>query len=212
MDTDDLIERLARDTRPVSAAIGPARIAAGLIGGGAVAMALLTATLGEPFHAVATTGVATFGVKLGFTVATLLIAATLLYDAARPGHRHASPLWLLAPAGVVAFLAAMALLPAKPELREHLLFGDTWSSCLAMVFLLALPIHAALAWALRSLAPTDLARAGTLAGIAAGAMSALVYALHCPETSPAFLLVWYGLAMCGAGLVGRITGPYLLRW
>jgi hypothetical protein len=59
------------------------------------------------------------------------------------------------------------------------------------------PTLAALLWALRGLAPTRPALAGAAAGLAAGAVGALAYALHCPELSPTFVAVWYsaGIAM-----------------
>jgi hypothetical protein len=62
------------------------------------------------------------------------------------------------------------------------------------------------------MAPTDLKLAGLLAGITAGSTGALIYALQCPETSPAFLLLWYGLAIAAAGAAGRAAGPLVLRW
>ena len=93
-----------------------------------------------------------------------------------------------------------------------LIFGSSWQVCLLSVSLLSVPVYALLAIAFRQLAPTDLKLTGLLAGVASGSTAALVYALHCPETSPAFLLIWYGLGISFAGLAGRAAGPLLLRW
>ena len=46
----------------------------------------------------------------------------------------------------------------------------------------------------------------------AGAMSGLVYSLHCPETAYAFLAVWYVAGMAVMAGVGALLGSRLLRW
>ena len=59
---------------------------------------------------------------------------------------------------------------------------------------------------------TDLRFTGAVLGLFAGAMAALVYTLHCPELSPAFLVVWYSLGMLIPAAVGAALGERLLRW
>ncbi|MGB9109966.1 MAG: NrsF family protein, partial [Telluria sp.] len=54
--------------------------------------------------------------------------------------------------------------------------------------------------------------AGAAAGLAAGATAALVYCLHCPEMSPAFVGVWYVLGIAVMALVGALVGPKVLAW
>jgi hypothetical protein len=84
--------------------------------------------------------------------------------------------------------------------------------------LICIPLNAilpfaALVLALRLFAaPTNLWRAGALAGLAAGAISAFVYALHCTDDSLPFIALWYGLAIAGCALIGGLLGPKLLRW
>ena len=109
-------------------------------------------------------------------------------------------------------LAGISLGQADAGGRASLIFGSSWKTCLVTVTLLAAPAYALLAWAFRRMAPTDLKLAGLLAGITAGSTGALIYALHCPETSPAFLLLWYGLAITFAAIAGRLVGPLALRW
>ena len=55
-------------------------------------------------------------------------------------------------------------------------------------------------------APTRLRFTGAVLGLFAGAMAALVYTLHCPELSPAFLVVWYSLGMLIPAAVGCRAG------
>ncbi|MBC7444771.1 MAG: DUF1109 family protein [Polaromonas sp.] len=50
------------------------------------------------------------------------------------------------------------------------------------------------------------------AGLLAGALSALVYALHCPESAAPFLAVWCMLGMAIPTLTGAVLGPRVLRW
>ena len=50
------------------------------------------------------------------------------------------------------------------------------------------------------------------AGLLAGALGALVYALHCPEMATPFLAVWYVVGMAIPTVLGAILGPRLLRW
>ena len=46
----------------------------------------------------------------------------------------------------------------------------------------------------------------------AGALGALVYALHCPEMATPFLAVWYVAGMAIPTALGAVLGPRLLRW
>jgi len=67
-------------------------------------------------------------------------------------------------------------------------------------------------WALKGAAPTRPAWAGAGAGLLAGTLGTLVYALHCPEMAAPFLAVWYLLGMAIPTAVGAALGPRLLRW
>lgn len=213
MNTEDLIIALAQETKPVRSWQGVLGLITALTAGAAVAMALIAVFIGDPLLGARSVGVMTFGVKMAFTTSLLLLSVYLLYRAGRPGHepRRGLP-WLAAPFLLVAILAAVALASAPTSETHALIFGSSWQFCLLSVSLLSVPVYGVLAVTFRRLAPTDLKLAGFLAGIAAGATAGLVYALHCPETSPAFLLIWYGLGITAAGLAGRAAGPFVLRW
>ena len=77
---------------------------------------------------------------------------------------------------------------------------------------LSLPLFASTLWALKGLAPTRLALAGASAGLLSGALGALVYSLHCPESAAPFLAVWYVLGIAIPTLAGALLGPRVLRW
>jgi hypothetical protein len=51
-----------------------------------------------------------------------------------------------------------------------------------------------------------------LAGLVAGGISAMAYALHCANDSLPFVAFWYGGTIVFCTLVGAGLGPRLLRW
>jgi hypothetical protein len=97
-------------------------------------------------------------------------------------------------------------------MRAADLLGETAAICPWLIALLSLPCLLALAVVMRRAAPTRLRWAGFCAGLLAGAISMLVYSLHCPETGVAFVATWYTLGMCVPAAVGALLGPRLLRW
>jgi hypothetical protein len=122
------------------------------------------------------------------------------------------PLALWAPVVAMAALAAAAWFGASPTDRFPLVTGRTWSACSASIILCASLIFAATRWALERAAPTNLPRTGAIVGLLAGALVTLVYALHCPELDALFLLVWIGLGMMLAAVLGVVLAPRWMRW
>lgn len=213
MTTDDMILRLAADVRPVNPHAGVWRMAGALLAGGFVSLLAIDLVLGAPLRVVEQIGVMAFAVKFSYAVAMTAIAVSLLVTAGRPGQRLGIRLaWLLAPPIVVLAAAAMEFSQTAPSARESLVIGTTSSQCLAAIVLLSMPVFAALVWAFRWFAPTRLALTGFLAGLASGGMASVIYALYCPETAASFMLLWYTLAMTGAGLMGAAAGSRLMRW
>jgi len=90
--------------------------------------------------------------------------------------------------------------------------GSSWLSCPWNVLALSLPGLGAALWAVRGLAPTRPRAAGFAAGMFAGALGALGYALACQEGSAAFVAVWYTLGIGLTGGLGALLGPRVLRW
>ena len=154
-----------------------------------------------------------FWVKLAFAasvaVASLFVASRL----SRPGARlRWAPGALAAPVLAMWLFAAYVLLGAPPPERADLVMGRTWEYCLIGVPLLSAPLLVATLLAMKGLAPTRPALAGASAGLLAGAIGALIYALHCPEMEAPFLGVWYVLGMLIPTAAGALLGPFVLRW
>ncbi len=214
MSADDaFLDRLSAGLRPVPTHAVARRLGFALIAGGAVAFAGVTIGMGlrsDMRHAL---GTMMFWTKLGYTGALMAVGAWAMDRLARPvGAARQRLAWGLLPLLFIAAIAVWQIMAAPPFLRRLLVMGETAAFCPWLILLTAVPLFGALVWALRGLAPTRLARAGAVAGLTAGAAGAALYALHCPETGAPFVAIWYTLGIAGTGLVGRLTGPWLLRW
>jgi len=93
-----------------------------------------------------------------------------------------------------------------------MILGDEWLECLLSIPIIAIVPFAVTIFAVRRAAPTNLVRAGAVAGLVAGGISAMAYALHCTDDSLPFVAVWYGGTIVLCTLAGAVLGPRLLRW
>lgn len=213
MKTEDLIASLADEAVPAGPRPAPLLGLAVLAAVAACAM-VFAATLGAVRSDVlAFSGdlrlALKFAVTLGLAGAAFALLASLAHPE-RPRRRAFAvlllPLGILA-AGIgseIATLPAAALGPA--------LVGANSLACLVHVPVLgALPLVILVA-ALRRAAPTRPALAGLAAGLLAGAIAATAYGTYCPDDSPLFVAVWYGLAVGILALAGAAAGRLLLRW
>jgi len=112
----------------------------------------------------------------------------------------------------IVLLAAISLAFAPSSYWDKMIIGDQWLECLLSIPIIATVPFAITIWAVRRAAPTDLARTGAFAGLIAGGVSAMAYALHCMDDSLPFVAVWYGGTIALCTFAGAILGPRLLRW
>lgn len=213
MKTDELIAMLASDAGPVAPRVWQQRYALALGTGVLGALLLMVLLLGVRPDIADAVWLPMFWVKLVFPA--VLAAVTLLAAVrlSRPGMtlgRLGSA--LAAPVLAIWLLAGLALLGAAPEDRGMLIWGETWAACLVNVPLLSVPAFIGLLWVMKTLAPVRPALAGAAAGLLAGAVSAAVYALHCPELAAPFIGIWYTLGMLIPAAIGALVGARLLRW
>jgi hypothetical protein len=154
-----------------------------------------------------------FWLKAAFPMAVVLPALFVTGRLSRPGSR-ATYGWiaLSAPLLAVWLAAAFFIVIAPPDLRLGLVLGSSWRVCTLNIILLSVPTFIAMFWAVKGLAPTQLALAGAGAGLLAGAQAVLVYVLYCVEMAVPFWGVWYALGMAIPTIVGTLLGPRLLRW
>ena len=211
MRTDDLIRGLAADPRTEASpgrAIG-LLLPLGLLG--AVVIFSLILHVRPDFAA----ALLDPRLMLKFAVTVSLAAASLLLlmRLARPGARAAPmALALFVPAGLLAIgiAATIGLRPSEDWLPG--LIGHNARYCVVFVPLLGTPILAALLLAMRRGAPTRPGLAGAVAGLAAGGLGAAIYALHCPDDSPLFVMTWYSIGIAALTAVGTAIGRRLLAW
>jgi len=214
MKTDDLIAALVEDTRPVAPGVVQRRllsfVLSGLFGSVALMMAWLPPRpdLMQAMHGMF------YWEKSLYTLSFAVAGALAIERLARPGG--AAPAMARIVLGAAVALMAIAglvgLMLAPPDQRLLMWLGDSWRMCSMRVVVLAVPLTATALLAARSLAPTRLAEAGFAAGLLSGGLSATVYALHCPESTAAFVVTWYSLGMLACGLIGALLGPRVLRW
>jgi hypothetical protein len=212
-DTEALIAALANKAAPVRANALTQRLLAGLALGGVVTLVLVIAGLGVRPDLWAAMHGPTFWMKWAYTGSLALLALAATRRLARPDADGMGGLWLIAvPMAALAAIGLVEMARVPPAEWLAMWLGMSWRVCSSLVFLLSLPTFIGLLWAYRAMAPTDLRRAGATAGLAAGAWSATLYCLHCPEVSAIFVLTWYTLGIALAALLGAFAGPRLMRW
>jgi hypothetical protein len=205
MDTDALIEALARDAAPVSPRAVERRLAAGTLAGSLAALAAVAALLGIR----AGLPDSAFWMESAYGLSLAIIGLFLAAQLARPETRRPKGLWLpVLPVLALAALASGGLPGGGPEALPA---GSGWGP-VPPILALSAPVFAGLVWAFGRLAPTRLAAAGAAAGLASGGIAAALYALHGPPASAAYVLTRCSAAVALACASGALLGPRLLRW
>ena len=211
MQTDELIELLARDAGPAPRAWAARRLlpaaGAGLVLSTAVAVTVFGLLPASVFAS------AVPWMKLLYAAALAIAATWLSARLARPAAAFRGAMWCLFAVLATAALAGLVFLVLTPSPeRVQAVLGATWWQCPLRVLLLSLPALALTIWALRGLAPVRLRAAGAGAGLIAGAVAAAGYSLVCPEPSATFVALWYTLGVGLSALLGAALGPRCLRW
>jgi hypothetical protein len=213
MKTDDLVALLSTNLEPVDRSSVVRTLCVALAAGTILAVSIMLVGLGVRSDLMTARALFFLAVKLCFAVGIVGLALVYLTRLARPGGERTAPSFLVAmPFLVIVFLAAISLGFAPSSHWSKMIVGDEWLECLLSVPIIAIVPFAIAIWAVRSAAPTDLTRAGAFAGLVAGGVSAMAYALHCTDDSLPFVAVWYGGTIVLCTLAGAALGRRLLRW
>jgi hypothetical protein len=149
-------------------------------------------------------------------IVTLALAATalaLVMRLERPGTETRLPALALAVAPLLLLAAVAIDLVLLPRAEwTKVMIGMNSYVCLRSIPLLAAPLLIGALYALRIGAPTRPALAGAVAGLVAGGIGAALYAAHCTDDSPLFVVVWYTLAIALVTAAGALAGRLVLRW
>lgn len=211
MNTDQLIDMLAKNVEPAERPRWARRLLVTLLVGLAVAVLLLVIGLGvRPDIGAARMPVM---LKAMFSAAAAAAALPLVARLMRPGR----PLgWrigaILVFLGVCALAAFIALMGEPPERRMEAWTGGGFPWCVVVVPILAAPTAAALLWLMRAFAPTQLMLAGAAIGALSGGIGAMAYSMYCPIDSVAFVTTWYVVAIGICAALGAVMGARFLRW
>jgi hypothetical protein len=212
MDTNDLIDVLAADTRR-------SVISLSALWWGAVWLAIILsagiffATLGPRPDLLAATGsprfLFKFAVTITLAVSTFGVARALL----RPEEtlRNVTPFLAAAPLLLVISVLVELLVPAPNRWSARLL-GTNSMACVTYISLIGIGPLAIFLMALRRGAPAKPAAAGAVAGMLAGGIAATFYAAHCTDDSPLFVATWYTIAIAGLALAGAAGARRFARW
>ncbi|RTM14198.1 MAG: DUF1109 domain-containing protein [Bradyrhizobiaceae bacterium] len=213
MKTDDLIAMLSTNVEQVNRRRLVQIVAAAIAIGAALVIAAVFVVLGIRPDLMKTGALAFLFLKLVFTLTVLVPASVFLIRLARPGgERKARVALLVLPFVGIIVLAAVSLAFTPSSHWATVALGDQWIECLLSIPIIAIVPFAVIVWAVRQTAPTDLTRAGALAGLVAGTVSAIGYALHCTDDSLPFIALWYGGTIALCTFAGAKLGPRLLRW
>jgi hypothetical protein len=213
MKTDDLVALLSTNLEPVDRKAVVRTLYVAIAAGSIVALGIAVVGLGFRADLMTTRALMFLAVKVAFAIGVVGLSLAYLMRLARPGgERKISPLLVAAPFLVIVVLAAISLGSAPRAHWERMIMGDEWLECLLSIPVIAIVPFAVSIWAVRKGAPTNLSRAGAFAGLIAGGVSAMAYALHCTDDSLPFIAIWYGGTIVLCTLAGAALGPRLLRW
>ncbi len=213
MKTDELVALLSTNPEPADRRSVARALCVALAAGSIVSLGIALVGLGIRSDLMTARAFAFLLLKLAFTVGIVSLALVYLTRLARPGgERKTSAVLVAIPFGAIAVLSLISLGFAPSSHWDKMIVGDQWLECLLSIPIIAIVPFAAAIWAVRRGAPTNLARAGAFAGLIAGGVSAMAYALHCTDDSLPFVAVWYGGTIVLCTLAGAALGPRLLRW
>jgi hypothetical protein len=213
MKTEDLVAALSMRVEPVNRRLVNRSVGIALAAGTVAALAIMLFGFGIRADLTTPRAVVFLLLKLAFSLVIVGVAAAYLLRLARPGgeRRIASGLAAV-PFVMIMLLAALSLGQAPSSHWDKMVMGDQWLECLVSIPIIAIVPFAAIIWAVRKAAPTNLIRAGAFSGLVAGGVSAIAYALHCTDDSLPFVALWYGGTIVLCTLAGAVLGPRLLRW
>jgi hypothetical protein len=211
MKTEHLVEALVADRAAGRKPISVTLVLAFVLGG-AVSLVLFLVELGVRADIELALATWRFDLKVGMVLAALVLAFGLCLECARPDPSGHLMRRLLPLAMVVIIAVAVELVTVPKVTWGTRLVGTNSLICLSAIPLLSIAPLAAVLTILRRAAPASPALAGAAAGLLAAALGATLYAFHCFDDSPLFVVTWYSLAAIPIVLAGAILGRRLLRW
>lgn len=213
MKTDELIKALSLEVAAVPRTAMARQMVLWIVPAALISFLLMLATEGLRPDLITAMGRPAIWVKFAIVLALSGAALAAVVHASRPDQSGQKFLILF---GVVV-LAAMAggliqLLNHDSSIWLRAWLGNSSAECPFIIIGLSVPLFVAIMFVMRQTAPANARIAGAAAGLLAGGLSALIYALHCGEPAIAFVATWYVGGIVAVGALGALIGPRVLRW
>nr|WP_064247421.1 NrsF family protein [Rhizobium leguminosarum]OAP94655.1 hypothetical protein A4U53_20695 [Rhizobium leguminosarum] len=212
-ETEDVIDSLVRDLKPVPRHALERRFALAILPALAVSLLLMLIVVGLRTDMAQALMLPVFWIKSAYNALLAIAAFAAVYRLSRPDGSEGRFFGIAA--AIILALAVMAIiqLALSPAASYPMLvLGSSALHCPLLILAFAMPILIANTWVLRGGAPSNLGITGFIAGIAAGASGAWVYSWFCTENGLPFVTLWYSLGILLTGAIGALFGPRLLRW
>ena len=212
METDQLIRTLAADNAEPARPVGFV-LALALVAAAPVSVLVFVATLGVRPDVMTAMHNPFFDLKFAVTLALAISAIVLSLHLSRPeALLRGWALLLLVPAGILAAgIGGEMMMPQRLPMMTRLI-GSNSRACMTAIPLLSLPLLAGALIGLRRGAPTRPAVAGAVAGMLSAGLAATLYASHCTDDSPLFVMTWYSIATALVAAIGALVGSKVLRF
>ena len=211
MKTEQLVAALVQDRARSTWPLGRSLVAAAAAGS-VVSLAIFAVEFGPRVDLAAALATWRFDLKLVLVLTALLAAFAACRAMARPVPSASWRVLVQATALLAAAALVVELVALPGAAWRARLVGTNAVVCLTAIPLFALAPLAVLLVAMRRTAPSSPGWAGAAAGALASAVAATIYAFHCFDDSPLFVLTWYPLAALPVIVVAAIVGRRLLRW
>jgi hypothetical protein len=212
METDQLIRTLAADNTERARPVGFV-LALALVAAAPVSVVMFFATLGVRPDVMTAMRNPFFDLKFAVTLALAISAIVLSLHLSRPeALLRGWALLLLVPAGILAAgIGGEMMMPQRLPMMTRLV-GQNSRACMTAIPLMSLPLLAGALYGLRHGAPTRPAVAGAIAGLLSAGLAATLYASHCTDDSPLFVMTWYSIAAALVTALGALAGSRVLRF
>jgi len=212
METDQLIRTLAADNVHRAQPVGFV-LTLSLLAAAPVSVAIFMAVLGVRPDVMTAMHNPFFDLKFVVTLAMAISAIAVSLHLSRPEVSLRGWGWLLLiPLGfLVAGISGEMMMPQRLPMMTRLI-GSNSRACMMSIPLLSLPLLAAALVGLRHGAPARPAVAGAVAGLLSAGLAATLYASHCTDDSPLFVVTWYSIATAFVAVVGALAGSKVLRF
>jgi hypothetical protein len=212
MDTDQLIRTLAADNSRRAQPVGVV-LALALLAAAPLSIAMFFMMLGVRSDVMTAMHNPFFDLKFVVTLALAISAIIVSLHLSRPeALLRGWALLLLIPAGILAAgIGSEMMLPQRLPMMTRLV-GHNSRVCMTAIPLMSMPLLAGSLIGLRHGAPSRPAVAGAIAGMMSAGLAATLYASHCTDDSPLFVVTWYSIATAAVAAIGALAGSRVLRY